>query len=180
MLPSRLKSAPPLVPAPHICVVGADMPARTRAPILPTRGGPGLQRKQLGSVRKSLASRYYQLLSGHAAIGPFLCERMVGMQRLESRECWWCNCGRRQSRHHLLVERKAWALQIKRLWERAGKDREWGQPRAPAVRLLWDVGAGVSREHEGGVQDSDESARAKGGGGQVSGDEGEGGGPGPP
>ena len=34
--------------------------------------GSGLRRKALRRVRKSLASRYYQFLSGHAAIGSFL------------------------------------------------------------------------------------------------------------
>ena len=71
--------------------------------------------KQLRRARKSLVSRYYQLLAGHAAIGSFLYERMPGVQRLESSECWWCRCGRRRSRHHFFVERKAWAPQIKRL-----------------------------------------------------------------
>ena len=70
-------------------------------------GGSGLQRRQLRRARKSLASRYYQLLSGHAAIGSFLHERMSGAQRWESSECWWCNCG--------FVECKAWAHQIKSL-----------------------------------------------------------------
>ena len=70
-------------------------------------GGSGLQRRMLRRVRKSVAQRYYQLLSGHAAIGSFLHDRMTGPQRLETDECWWCNCGRRQSRHHLFTECRA-------------------------------------------------------------------------
>ena len=50
----------------------------------------------------------YQLLTGHAAIGSFLHERMSRPQRLALDECWWCNCGRRQTRHHLFTER--WPL----------------------------------------------------------------------
>ena len=42
------------------------------------RGGAGLRHRQLRRVKKSLASRRYQLLSGHAAIGSFLHERMTG------------------------------------------------------------------------------------------------------
>lgn len=42
-------------------------------------GGSGLRRKQLRSARKPLASRYYQLLSDHAAIGSSLHERMSGV-----------------------------------------------------------------------------------------------------
>ena len=40
-------------------------------------------------MRKSLVSRYYQLLSGHAVIGFFLHER-VGSTDVE---CWWCSSG---------------------------------------------------------------------------------------
>ena len=46
-------------------------------------------------VPKSVAQRYYQRLSVHAATGSFLHDRMTGPQRLETDECWWCNCGRR-------------------------------------------------------------------------------------
>ena len=45
-------------------------------------------------VRKSVAQRYYQPLSGDASTGSFLHDRMTGPQRLETDECWWCNCGR--------------------------------------------------------------------------------------
>ena len=38
--------------------------------------GRGLRRKKLRHVRKSLAGRYYQLLSGHAAIGPYLRDKV--------------------------------------------------------------------------------------------------------
>ena len=108
--------------------------------------GPGLRRRALRWVRKSLASRYYQLLSGHAAIGSFLHNRMTGPLRSESDECQWCNSGRKESRHHLLVECKVWAPQIRRLWERVAKDCGWRHPKAPAdgscgrgapQRLFW-------------------------------------------
>ena len=59
-------------------------------------GGVGLHRKQLRRVRKSVAGRYYQL-SVHAMIDTFLHDRMPGPQRLESGECWWCNCGKRET-----------------------------------------------------------------------------------
>ena len=49
-----------------------------------------------------------------------------------------CNRDRRQSCHHLFVECRAWASQIRRLWRRIGKDCGWEHPRAPAVRWLWD------------------------------------------
>ena len=49
---------------------------------------------------------------------------------MESSECWWCNCGRRQSRHHLK--------------EAAGESWQGLRvpaPRALAVRLLCGVRA---------------------------------------
>ena len=96
--------------------------------------GSGLRRRLLRQVRKSTAQRYYQLLSGHAAIGSFLHDRMTGPQTLEPDECWWCNCGKRQTRHHLFTECRAWAPQIRRLWKRIGKDCHWEHP---LVRRLW-------------------------------------------
>lgn len=72
-------------------------------------GGSGLRGKQLRRARKSLAGRYYQLLSGYVAVGSFLHELITGVQRLESNERWWCNRGRRPSRHYLFVECKAWS-----------------------------------------------------------------------
>ena len=69
--------------------------------------GSGLRRKALRRVRKPLTSRYYQPLSGNAAIGSFLHERMTGPLRRESSECWWCSSGKRESRYHLFVECKA-------------------------------------------------------------------------
>ena len=100
--------------------------------------GPGLRREALRRVRESLASRYYQLPSGHAAIGSFLHERMTGPLHLESDRCRWCNSGARESRHHPFVECRAWTAQRHRLWRRVGKDCGWEHPRAPAVRKLWD------------------------------------------
>lgn len=40
----------------------------------------------LGKAKKLYASRFYQLKTGHGAIGTFL-ER-IGV--VESAECWWC------------------------------------------------------------------------------------------
>ena len=39
-----------------------------------------------------MASRYFQLLSGHAAIGPCLKEKTKATQ---SDKCWWCGSGER-------------------------------------------------------------------------------------
>ena len=77
---------------------------------------------------------------------------------MESSECWWCNCGRRQSRHRLFVECRAWPPQTRRLWRGSSKDCGWEHPRAPAVRWLWEESAiravlEFLEEHPGGIQD---------------------------
>ena len=149
-------------------------------------GETGLRRRALRRVRKSTAQRCYQLLSGHAAIGSSLHDRMTGPQRQETDECWWCNCGKRQSRHHLFTECRAWAPQIRALCKRIGKDCRWEHLRAPSMRWVWkeDVTEAVIEFLEDTPVGSRSSrmARAKLGDresvGQVS--EGEEGGPGPP
>ena len=77
---------------------------------------PGI-RPPLRRTRKSVASRFFQLLSGHAVIAPFLKDRWI-----ESDECWWCNeKGRKQSRDHLFKECKRWDKEIKELWKEVGR-----------------------------------------------------------
>ena len=72
-------------------------------------------------VRKATTQRYYQLLTGHTSIGSLILhDRMTGPQRLASDKCWWCNCGKRQTRHHLFTECRAWSPQIRGLWKRVG------------------------------------------------------------
>lgn len=57
-------------------------------------------RKDLQREGKGVASRYFQLLSGHAAIGPYLAETTKTI-RFDKR--WWCGSGEQQSRHHLFA-----------------------------------------------------------------------------
>lgn len=45
----------------------------------------------LRGARKELASRFFQLASGHAMIAPFLREKFGWV---ESDQCWWCSSGR--------------------------------------------------------------------------------------
>ena len=95
--------------------------------------GRGL-RPQLRRVRKTLAGRYYQLLSGHAATGTHRLQ--FGMT--DTSECWWCTSGEPQSRHHLFARCRAWAPQARRMWKEVGEALGWRRPRAPSVRFLWD------------------------------------------
>ena len=71
----------------------------------------------LQRVRKDLASRFFQLASGHAMIAPFLKEKFGWV---ESDQCWWC-CSGRQSREHLFKECRTWKEQIRKLWRKVGK-----------------------------------------------------------
>ena len=92
----------------------------------------GRMRKELRGVRKELAGRYYQLLSGHAAIAPHL--RRVGQATSDS--CWWCGSGERQTRLHLFSRCHRWTPEIRELWRRVEAECETG-PRAPSVRRLF-------------------------------------------
>ena len=72
----------------------------------------GLQR-----VPKELASRFFQLSSGHEMIAPFLKEKFGWT---DSDSCWWCSGGR-QSREHLFKECKTWREEIRTLWKEVGE-----------------------------------------------------------
>ena len=85
-------------------------------------------------VRKGVASRYFRLLSGHAATGTYLAEKV---KAIRSSERWWCGSGERQSRHHLFVSCRAWSAQVKNLWRSVEEACEWKHPRAPAAGLLF-------------------------------------------
>ena len=56
----------------------------------------GRLRRVLAGVRKELAGRFYQLLSGHAATA----EHLVRVGQASSDRCWWCGSGEKQTRHH--------------------------------------------------------------------------------
>ena len=62
--------------------------------------GRGLRRQHLRSTRKELAGRYCQFLSGHAAIGSYLLDKI---HMIDSDRCWWCDTGESQSRLHLVA-----------------------------------------------------------------------------
>ena len=98
----------------------------------PPQGG-GVGRRLPRRARKSVASRYYQLLSGHAAIGPYPRDKI---RKTDDDRCW-CREGKKQTRHHLFTGCRAWRLQISRLWKDIGKAHGWKHPRAPSVKWLW-------------------------------------------
>ena len=55
----------------------------------PPRGGK--MRKALAKTRKELAGRFYQLLSGHAAVA----DHLVRVNQTTDDRCWWCGSGER-------------------------------------------------------------------------------------
>ena len=85
----------------------------------------GKLRKGLAKVRKELAGRFHQLLSGHAAIA----EHLVRAGQAPSDRCWWCESGERQTRFHIFVRCRRWEPEIKRLWKRVERDCESGRAR---------------------------------------------------
>ena len=95
----------------------------------PPKGGK--MRKNLNRTRKELASRFYQLLSGHAATAEHL--RRIG--QVNSDTCFWYGSGERQSRYHLFVKCKRWTPEIKKLWQRVRSETGWRG--APTIRKLF-------------------------------------------
>ena len=71
----------------------------------------------LRKAPKTLASRFFQLASGHAMTTPFLKEKF---KWTNSDICWWCSKGR-QTREHLFKECSAWKDEIKKLWKEVGE-----------------------------------------------------------
>ena len=102
------------------------------SPLLPSEGG--LQRQQLRRTRKPVAVHYYQLLSGHAAIGPYLRDKT---HEVDSDNCWWYEGGERQSGHHHFTRCRVWAPQARRMWKYIGKACGWKHPRIPSAKWLW-------------------------------------------
>ena len=96
----------PRGPGPRLPVLG---PAATSRGSIATALPPGGRlRKGLGRMRKELAGRFYQLLSGHAATA----EHVVRIGQAPSNKCWSCGSGERQSRYHLLVRCQRWTPEI--------------------------------------------------------------------
>ena len=86
-------------------------------------------RKGLSKVRKELAGRFYQLLSGHAAMA----ERLTRIGQVPNDKCWWCGRQRRETVALPSVHQAP--------TPDAGNPKdvgeEWEAPRAPSVRLLF-------------------------------------------
>jgi len=82
---------------------------------------------------KRLASRYYQMKTGHARTGQYL----HWTRARPSAECWWCQCPA-QTRDHLFKVCPKWKLQQKILWAEVQKETEEGKSRWKIWDLLAD------------------------------------------
>jgi len=97
---------------------------------------------------KRLASRFYQMKTGHALTGKYLkhiCSR-------ESDACWWCGQpGASKTREHLFKSCPAWRQQQKVLWKESPEANQEGPRPFPDggplhVRALLQGGAAVPRD----------------------------------
>jgi len=66
---------------------------------------------------KRLASRFYQLKTGHAQTGQYLHWAKVRPDA----QCWWCKCPS-QKREHLFKACLEWKMQQKVLWAEVQKE----------------------------------------------------------
>jgi len=86
-------------------------------------------------TRKTIASRYYQLKTGHALTGQYL--KWIG--RREDDICWWC-CKPRvtQTREHLFKVCTTWKKQQKILWKAVRAQTKRGRDRFRTADLIAD------------------------------------------
>lgn len=90
------------------------------------------RRKKRWIAEHSSGRRFYQLLTGHAATGDYLCNKIA------SDRCWCCEGSERQPRHYPLVKCEVWKPQIKDLWKEVGTLCEWRHPRAAGFALFFE------------------------------------------
>jgi hypothetical protein len=96
--------------------------------------------KHVKDARKSVASRYLQLKSGHAITGTHL----LRIGKVQDARCWWCSSSR-QTVKHLLLECRKWrrerATMIRKLSTKNITIRE--TPDQRNVRILFEHKATV-------------------------------------
>ena len=93
---------------------------------------PGSQKPNgvvAGSTKK-LASRFYQLRTGHCRTGQYLNWR----KNRPTPQCWWCRCPS-QTRDHLFKVCPEWKMQQKILWAEVQKETE----RRKSRWTVWDL-----------------------------------------
>jgi hypothetical protein len=91
-------------------------------------------RKNLRHEKKEVASRFYQLLSGHAITAPYLKEKL---RKSETDTCWWCESGKEQTIDHLFKECATWKIEIGDLWKTVGREVGWRKMRWKPISKLF-------------------------------------------
>ena len=82
---------------------------------------------------KRLASRFYQLKSGHARTGQYL----YWIKARPTAQCWWCQRPS-QTGDHLFKVCPEWRMQQKILWAQVPKETKRGKSRWTVRELLAD------------------------------------------
>jgi hypothetical protein len=102
------------------------------------KGKTGTKRPVPMTSVKSLATRFYRLMCGHAPTGVYL--KRFGHR--EDDKCWWCGGTATQTREHLFRHRSRWRDQEKAPWQAVGKATGWkaGRCRHVLVSELFSIG----------------------------------------
>ena len=82
---------------------------------------------------KGLASRFYQLKTGHCRTGQYL----RWAKARPTAQCWWCRCPT-QTRDHLLKGSSKWKGQQRTLWKEVWEETGRGKHRWKAHELFAD------------------------------------------
>ena len=118
------------------------VPAESEIPKIPI---------ELRKAPKELASRFFQLASGHAMIAPFVKEKF---KWIESDTCWWCG-SERQTREHLFKQCLTWKKEIRELWKTAAEmsgckgDQRGFSCKGRGFFLCWGTGQGRAKRRPG-------------------------------
>jgi hypothetical protein len=74
---------------------------------------------KLCRIRKELALRYYQLMTGHVVIAPYLKHKI---KMSDSDSCWWCEKDVHHTREHLFKECPHWKEDIQMFWRKVAEE----------------------------------------------------------
>jgi len=88
---------------------------------------------------KRLASRFYQMKTGHCLTGEYL----HWTKSRPTPQCWWCQCPK-QTRNHLLKRCPRWKKEQKDLWEEVWKETGRGRERWKVHELFAESGCSQS------------------------------------
>jgi hypothetical protein len=98
-------------------------------------------RTLVGSFKR-LASRFYQLKTGHCLTGQYL----GWTKNQPTTKCWWC-LYRTQTRDHLFKNCPRWKPQQKTLWAEVRKESGRGKERFKVRGQVQPAGVGLPLHH---------------------------------